>query len=68
MKGARFVLVDGRVAATWTTPKGSATVEVTPLVRIGKADRAATLAEAERLAAFLFDGDVAADARWAAPS
>jgi hypothetical protein len=32
--GARYVLVDGRVAGTWTRPKGTATVEITPLVEL----------------------------------
>ena len=37
--GARVVLVDGRVAATWTVEAG--TVIVTPLRRLSRADRAA---------------------------
>lgn len=62
--GARYVLVDGRVAATWAVPKGTATVEITPLVPIAGPDRAAVEAEGAALASFLADGDPAADVRW----
>lgn len=56
--GARFVLVDGRVAATWTVeePARSTVLRVAPLVRIGRDDRAALVAEGERLLTFLTDG------------
>ncbi|MGW5738317.1 MULTISPECIES: winged helix DNA-binding domain-containing protein [Streptomyces] len=53
--GARVVLVDGRVAATWTADAG--TVTVTPLGRLSRADRAAVTEEGEALAAFLSEGD-----------
>ncbi|MFD3580543.1 winged helix DNA-binding domain-containing protein [Streptomyces sp. NPDC058644] len=53
--GARFVLVDGRVAATWTVEAG--TVTVTPLVRLSRADRSAVTEEGAALAAFLSDKD-----------
>lgn len=52
--GARFVLVDGRVAATWTVQAG--TVTVSPLHRLSPADRA-RVAEEEALASFLSDGE-----------
>lgn len=52
--GARFVLVDGRVAATWTDEAG--TVVVTPLRRFGRADRSAVAEEGRALAGFLSDG------------
>jgi hypothetical protein len=52
--GARFVLVDGRVAGTWTATGGSVTV--TPLVRFIRADRTAVGEEARALAEFLGDG------------
>ncbi len=64
--GARFVLVDGRVAATWTVTEGnrvdgpaplrSASVAVTPLVRFSRADRTAVGEEARALATFLGGG------------
>ncbi|MFE3450926.1 winged helix DNA-binding domain-containing protein [Nonomuraea sp. NPDC059194] len=53
--GARVVLVDGRVAATWTAEAG--TVIVTPLRRLAPADRAAVADEGRELAAFLSDGE-----------
>jgi hypothetical protein len=52
--GERVVLVDGRVAATWTTE--AATVVVTPLGRFSRADRAAVTEEGRELAAFLSEG------------
>jgi hypothetical protein len=52
--GRRVVLVDGRVAATWTVADG--VVEVTPLRRLARADRRAVDDEAERLAEFLAAG------------
>ena len=58
--GPRLVLVDGRVAATWThAPDGTragGTVTVTPLRRLTPAERTETTEEATRLAAFLHDG------------
>lgn len=63
--GARFLLVDGRVAGTWTTPKATSAVEITPLVAISRSDRAAVTEEGQRLASFLADGDPAAEVRWA---
>jgi hypothetical protein len=53
--GARVVLVDGRVAATWTVEAGS--VAVTPLRRFSRAERAAVLEEGRALASFLYDGE-----------
>ncbi|MDX3067011.1 winged helix DNA-binding domain-containing protein [Streptomyces clavifer] len=53
--GARFVLVDGRVAATWTVQAG--TVTVSPLHRLSPADRARVAEEGEALASFLSDGE-----------
>ncbi|PRX46660.1 winged helix DNA-binding protein [Prauserella shujinwangii] len=58
--GARVVLVDGRVAATWTdeTDPGSGTVvTVAPLRRLSRAERAAVTEEGHALAALLSDGD-----------
>jgi hypothetical protein len=52
--GERAVLVDGRVAATWTVAAG--TVVVTPLRRFSRADRTAVAEEGRALAAFLSDG------------
>ncbi|MER5634503.1 winged helix DNA-binding domain-containing protein [Streptomyces nitrosporeus] len=60
VEGARMVLVDGRVAATWTTgtePGGAGTVTVSPLRGFGRAERAAVLEEGARLSLFLSDGD-----------
>jgi len=53
--GARVVLVDGRVAATWTVEAG--TVVVAPLRRLSRADRAAVEEEGRALASFLSDGE-----------
>lgn len=53
--GARVVLVDGRVAATWDVDAG--TVTVTPLCRFTRADRSAVAEEAGTLASFLSDGE-----------
>ncbi|MEH1099861.1 winged helix DNA-binding domain-containing protein [Micromonospora sp. CPCC 205561] len=53
--GARVVLLDGRVAATWSVT--DATVLVQPLRRFSRADRAAVAEQASALAAFLSDGD-----------
>lgn len=52
--GERVVLVDGRVAATWTTDAG--TVAVSPLGRLSRADRRAVTEEGAALASFLSDG------------
>jgi winged helix DNA-binding protein len=53
--GARVVLVDGRVAATWTVTAG--TVTITPLRPFSPTDRTAVADEGERLAAFLSDNE-----------
>jgi hypothetical protein len=53
--GIRVVLVDGRVAATWTVESG--VVTVTPLRRFSRADRAAVAEQAQALASFLSDGE-----------
>jgi hypothetical protein len=49
------VLVDGMVAGTWTQERGKTDllVRVRPFGRLTRSDRAAVLAEAERLARFL---------------
>ena len=59
MAGERAVLVDGRVAATWTVEAGpaSGTVVVTPLRPFSRADRAAVAEEGRAVAAFLSDGE-----------
>jgi hypothetical protein len=53
--GERVVLVDGRVAATWSVDAGA--VVVTPLHRFSRADRAAAAEEGRELASFLSDGE-----------
>ncbi|MCM2417034.1 winged helix DNA-binding domain-containing protein [Streptomyces sp. RKAG293] len=53
--GARVVLVDGRVAATWSVEAG--TVTVTPLDRFARADRTAVAEQGQALASFLSDDD-----------
>ncbi|MET9559523.1 winged helix DNA-binding domain-containing protein [Streptomyces tauricus] len=54
--GERVVLVDGRVAATWTVTKDD-TVTVTPLHGFSRTDRTAVAEEGQALAAFLSDDD-----------
>ncbi|MER6691680.1 winged helix DNA-binding domain-containing protein [Streptomyces minutiscleroticus] len=51
--GERVVLVDGRVAATWTVDAG--TVAVTPLRPLSPADLDAVAGQGEELASFLSD-------------
>lgn len=53
--GARFVLVDGRVAGTWTTG-ADGTLVITAHRPFTAAERADTMDEGARLAAFLTDG------------
>ncbi|MFI6339053.1 winged helix DNA-binding domain-containing protein [Streptomyces sp. NPDC050535] len=53
--GARVVLVDGRVAATWSVDAG--TVIVTPLRAFSRAERDAVAEEGHGLASFLSDKD-----------
>lgn len=53
--GARVVLVDGRVSATWTVQDGAVTV--TPLRPLSRADRDDVAEEGRRLASFLSDGE-----------
>ncbi|MEU7690962.1 winged helix DNA-binding domain-containing protein [Microbispora hainanensis] len=61
--GARVVLVDGRVSATWDATAGATagttvgTVTVTPLRRLSRSEHAAVIEEGRSLAAFLSDGD-----------
>jgi hypothetical protein len=61
--GRRAVLVDGRVAATWTVEPGPAVgpaagaVVVTPLRRFSRLDRSAVAEEGRELASFLSDGE-----------
>jgi hypothetical protein len=56
--GARYVLVDGRVAAVWDSAgdDGGVTVTVQPLRALTRDERRDVTEEAERLAAFLGDG------------
>jgi hypothetical protein len=56
--GARFVLVDGRVAATWTTDGDidDLTLRARALRPLRRADRDAVVAEGESLLTFLTDG------------
>ncbi|MEU6125870.1 winged helix DNA-binding domain-containing protein [Streptomyces sp. NPDC047123] len=58
--GERVVLVDGRVAATWTVEDD--TVVAKPLRRFSRAERADVLAEGRALAAFLRAGRARVDA------
>ncbi|MEU5950836.1 winged helix DNA-binding domain-containing protein [Streptomyces sp. NPDC047525] len=53
VSGARVVLVDGRVAATWTVEDG--TVTVAPLGRFSRAETTAVAEEGRALAEFLSD-------------
>ncbi|MFG1780221.1 winged helix DNA-binding domain-containing protein [Micromonospora sp. NPDC049048] len=53
--GERVVLVDGRVAATWSVPAD--TVTVTPLRRLSRAERVAVTEQGQAVAALLGDGD-----------
>ena len=56
--GARFVLVDGRVAGTWTSTgdhEAGVTVCVTPLRALTPDERDDVVAEGQRLAVFLAD-------------
>ncbi|MGA5895867.1 winged helix DNA-binding domain-containing protein [Streptomyces venetus] len=55
VQGARVVLVDGRVAATWTLQAD--TVLVTPLRRLSRTDRADVAEEGWALASFLTGGE-----------
>ncbi|QFY13071.1 winged helix DNA-binding domain-containing protein [Nonomuraea phyllanthi] len=55
VSGARVVLVDGRVTATWTQDAG--TVTVTPLRDLTRAERTAVAEEGADLASFLSGGD-----------
>jgi hypothetical protein len=56
--GARFVLVDGRVAGTWATDEGieHTTLKVRPLRPLRPGDRDAIVAEGESLLTFLTGG------------
>ncbi len=53
--GARVVLVDGRVSATWTVEEG--TVAVTPLRRFSRTERDAVAEQGQELSLFLSDND-----------
>ncbi|WP_197288147.1 DNA glycosylase AlkZ-like family protein [Nocardia sp. NRRL S-836] len=53
--GARFVLVDGRVAGTWTAGEG--TVAVTPLRLFTEAEHVAVAEQGRELAAFISGDD-----------
>ncbi len=53
--GARVVLVDGRVAATWNVKAG--TVIVTPLRPVSGADHTTVAEQGWELASFLSDND-----------
>lgn len=58
MAGARVVLVDGRVAATWAVGRDDAgTVTVTPLRRFTRAEHTAVAEQGRELASFLSGGD-----------
>ncbi|MEU7848932.1 winged helix DNA-binding domain-containing protein [Micromonospora parva] len=53
--GERVVLVDGRVAATWTVQSGTVTVD--PLTTLRRADRTAVEEQGHALALFLSDNE-----------
>lgn len=53
--GARVVLVDGRVAATWSVEAGA--VIVTPVRRFSRTDRTTVAEQGRALASFLSDDD-----------
>lgn len=56
--GARFVLVDGRVAGTWTTSgEGGTDLAVRPLRPLSPAETDDVVVEGERLRAFLAGGE-----------
>ncbi|MET8866051.1 winged helix DNA-binding domain-containing protein [Nonomuraea sp. NPDC004580] len=57
VSGARVVLVDGRVSATWITARESGAVVVTPLRDLTAAERAELVEEGQALASFLSDGE-----------
>ena len=70
VRGARFLLVDGRVAGTWTTRTGEGGalhVDVALHRPLTAPEREDVLQEGERLAAFLADGAPTGGARLAAP-
>jgi hypothetical protein len=58
VQGARVVLVDGRVAATWTvaTGDGGTALRVTPLAPLKRRDADAVAEEGERLLSLFGDG------------
>ena len=58
VEGARFVLVDGRVAATWTVLESGerSTLRVSMLRTVAPQDVDAVVEEGERLLSFLSDG------------
>lgn len=60
VEGARFLLVDGRVAGTWTvaTDDDAATLHIAFLTKVGRQHVPAAVDEGQRLLA-LFDGDPA---------
>lgn len=64
--GERVVLVDGRVAATWTVDAGTGAVTVTPLRPFSVTDRDTVAEEGRALAGFLSDG-AGGDVRISAP-
>ncbi|MFD8433251.1 DNA glycosylase AlkZ-like family protein, partial [Streptomyces coelicoflavus] len=66
VKYSHFVLVDGRVSATWTVEDG--TVTVTPLRRLTRPERTEVAEEGRSLASFLSDGAVDRVRVGAAPS
>ncbi|WP_116045501.1 winged helix DNA-binding domain-containing protein [Amycolatopsis palatopharyngis] len=58
VSGARFLLVDGRVAGTWevSAEDETATLHVTPLSPLTRRDRAAVVAEGENMLGMLGEG------------
>ena len=69
VRGARVVLIDGRVAGTWTSGGEGAdlTVAVTPLRRLTAAGRADVTDEGVRLTTFLSDGGSTREPRTSEP-
>jgi hypothetical protein len=69
VQGARVLLVDGRVAGTWTSGGEGADliVAVTPLRRLTAAERADVTDEGVRLTTFLSDGESTREPRTPEP-
>jgi DNA glycosylase AlkZ-like len=63
VQGARFLLVDGRVAGTWTTAREGGALQVSLHRHPNPAERVDVEQEGARLADFLADGDAVSGVR-----